>query len=67
MSLKWNGTGIIPGIPARDLSNAEINDLEREHPEVDNLELALIGTGYYEKALEGAKSNKAVWPQTTNK
>jgi hypothetical protein len=67
MSLRWKGKGRIPGIPARDLSNREITALEVEHPEVENLELALIGTGLYEKAMPGPTVNKSIQPLYQNK
>ncbi len=67
MSLRWKGNGQIPGIPARDLSDEEILAMEVEHPEVEDLELALIGTGLYEKAVRGPKQDKSIRPLYQNK
>jgi hypothetical protein len=67
MSLKFIGPKTIPGIPARDLSDEEITAIEVEHPEVEDLELALIGTGLYEKAVRGPGQDKSIQPQYQNK
>ena len=43
MSLKWNGKGFVPNIPARDLTDDEVKLYG---------EAALLQTGIYEKPAE---------------
>lgn len=67
--LRFVGPGRIPDIPPRDLTVEEINQIQYEHPEIDDIALALVGTGYYEfvKSVSRRYPNKALWPTIFNK
>ena len=55
--LKWNGTGFLPGIPARDLTDEEVKEFGGEKK--------LIATGLYEpvkvKQEKKPKTESETW------
>lgn len=55
--LKWKGTGFLPGIPARDLTDQEVEEFGGEK--------YLVGTGLYEKP-EDEKTVKMTTKKSKN-
>jgi len=57
--LRWNGKGIVYGIPARDLTDEEVKEYGGE--------AKLLRTGLYEKMETPRPSNKLQKPNSENK
>lgn len=67
--LRYIGGGFLPGIPARDLSDAEVEELEKMVEFIGSLREHLCATGLYSesKALSGGGEDKLLRPERENK